>query len=390
MYTGLKNFENLPTALALHAWHLRRCARSEYGDTDAAYEMTYRATYALSQDIKNLKPSRIRRKIGAKFGRPTLGALAEKHLGPVMDLLTAQAYGDEEVQHYLWPDEVTLESYQTFSKATKFRGSGLGGSEGDAIALIGDAIWNIALALQPSIDYSKPTLCRICYRHTDPKSQSIHCLKHARTNHKKPTAAYKRGQTVMASALAVIGEPNYQERLREFVAKMKEACHRPDTAQFLKVVQQHCPEVWAKFGEPENCEQSFFDTVRQLGHKLEDLYATNWVDAMERRYQRILPEKFDPSKCQVIDPEEIDVRMARLRAEVTDHLCLWIAGAEIFLKAEQLPPRVKGRPRREDSRSAAVGRLLLEGSLSRQEIAKKAEVSIGLVHQIARKIKDKI
>lgn len=384
MYTGLTNMKTLPRTLALHAWHVRRCARRPWQSTDGVYELAYRAIFTLSQDIKRLKPKRARRKMELQFGHPTLGALVEKHLGPVQDILTARAYRDEEIRQYLWPDEVTLESYQTYSKGMKFRGSSLGGSEGDAIALLGDAVWNIALVLLPSVDYRRPRLCRLCYRHTDPKSQSVHCLKHSRANGRKPTGPYKQGQATMASAVAIIGSAANVDRLREFVAKMRVACHRPDTEQFLGLVQEYCSLVWEKFGRPEQPEQSLFDAARQLGRNLEDPYAAEWVDAMERCHQRILPEpKFDPSKVQIIDPEEIDRRMNTFRVDVTEHLCVWLVGAEAFLAAEKMPRR-RGRPTSESSRTATVRRLLRNGKLSRKEIAKAAKVSIGLVHRLAR------
>jgi len=351
------------------------------------YLLAYQAIWGLAEDIQQLDPVITRVRTRTLFGKRTLGHLTESHLGDAYNQIVAFSYKDKKVYKWLWPAEATYESFSLHGKGIRLTGESHPDPAGSAMRAIGKAVLDIASILPFNLDYRRPTLCRICYRHTDPYSKSVHCLKHTRTSGQRPSSDYKRGQSYSKLAVETMSEPNQKKRWLRFKKEMVSAFQEQSNDRFYRLLCKYCPTIIERCGMSINNNLLIKEAILQIGLCLDDYYLGSWLEYIDNKLNNILPEKqFNPKKTQIIDPIEIKRRLTSLRNEVTTHLIVWLVGAESFLYVENAFPIKRGRPKQENTVSETIKTLLLKKKYSKQEIIAITGASRSLVYQVAKQL----
>lgn len=146
--------------------------------------------------------------------------------------------------------------------------------------------------------------------------------------------------------LAVNAAKNGQlpEELRKLALPANKAYCENDAEALLQLLKVYCPYVYRRAGCRGVGVRSVRELILCLGDALDDPYVKAWVDYLDQRYNYIRgDQKFDPTKIQIRDHEKIEVGFIGLTTYVADHVCYWLAAAEIYLSVEnQL--RKRGRP----------------------------------------------
>lgn len=372
----------------------RQCddlAQQRRGHIAEAYGIAFVAIHDLAVELQQTKPRNTRHRVALSFGRETLVGLMQKYLEPARDELCTRVDGDY-ADRYLWPNDATKEMYERLAdsvRGTAVEYSEFHPAESEALEFLSDAIWTAAQFMTSTTVFLKPKMCALCYRHTDPKSKSHHCLCHLRSSGHKSTAQYARGKRHFLLAVDAAKNGKLPEALRSFGLLAYEAFCKDDAGELFKLLKIYCPHISRKFQSATADESGVLRLVLQLGREgiLDDPYVKNWVDYLDQRYLYIRGDKqYDPSKIQIRDPEKFETALLGLNNYAADHVCHWLVAAEVYLGVEGRLRR-PGRPVSQTSKTQLVRDELSKEKLEKTEIAKKHQVSASLVYRVAAKMR---